>query len=54
MRNRLEFHGLADCLDSPCKVTDETKLKNAKARIVLSINESLFVHVQTLTISTKI
>lgn len=47
MRNLLEFHDLDQCIKKPCVETDDSKLKKAKARLVLSINESLYVHIQS-------
>ncbi|KAK9754423.1 Reverse transcriptase (RNA-dependent DNA polymerase) [Popillia japonica] len=54
MENVLDFCGLDKCITNPCTETDEVKLRKAKARIVLSIDESLYVHIQTLSTAAQI
>lgn len=55
MRSVLEFSDLDACilLGNNCE-KDATKLKKAKAKIVLCTDESLFVHIQSLSTAAEI
>lgn len=49
MVNLLEFNDLDKCISDPVAETDATKLRQAKAKIVLSIDESVYTHIRTET-----
>lgn len=49
MQSVLAFHGLDGCIDDPVTDTSPEHEKKARARIVLAIDESLYVHVQKET-----
>lgn len=49
MESVLELNNLQDCITDPITEKDEAKLRKAKARIVLSVHESIYPHIQQQT-----
>ncbi|KAK9711549.1 Zinc knuckle [Popillia japonica] len=54
MENVLDFCGLDKCIDNPCTEIVDSKLRKAKAHIVLSIDESLYAHIQSIGTASEI
>lgn len=54
MQNLLDFSDMNKCITDPVTETDESKLRKAKAKIVLSIDESLYSHIRSETTALAI
>lgn len=54
MQNLLEFADLEKCIVDPVTEKDESKLRKAKAKISLSVDESLYAHIRMETTALAI
>lgn len=45
MQNLLDLGGMEKCIEDPVTETDAAKIRRAKAKIVLSVDESIYVHI---------
>lgn len=54
IRNVLALKGLEKCISEPVSETDASKLSSCKAILSLSVDQSLYVHIQSCDSATAI
>lgn len=54
IKNVLTFKGLGNCITTPVAEKDETKLSSCKAILSLSVDSSIYVHIQNCVTAVEI